>query len=219
MLSGNVSLSEWVSSEEMIDRYLAEHDPPKIIDLSGGSPDLVPEWIAWTMDTIESRGLSQSIYLWSDDNLSSDLLISQQQRTVLERIERYTGYGRVCCLKGLDGASFTFTTGVSEDEFELQLKILKAYLATSIDLYGYITLAYPPAGDDRDRICRLMDRLQVMRSDFLGRLVPLRVERFSPMVGRLSELRNHALRHQDELVEIWTEELARRSVYPIWSGL
>jgi uncharacterized Fe-S cluster-containing radical SAM superfamily protein len=219
MLSGNESVSEWLSPEEMIDRYLAEIDRPQIIDLSGGSPDLVPEWIAWTMDAIQSRNLSQSVYLWSDDNLSSDLMMSAEQRPLLHRIERYAGYGRVCCLKGVDASSFAFTTGASEYEFELQLETLKSYLATSIDLYGYVTLAYPPSSDDRDRICRLMDRLQEMRADFIGRLVPLRIEKFSTMIGRLDDKRNRALRHQDELVEIWVEELASRSVCPIWSGL
>jgi len=219
MLSGNETVSEWLSPEDMIERYVAENDRPKIIDLSGGSPDLVPEWIAWTMDAIQSRNLSGAVYLWSDDNLSSNLLMSQEQRTVLQRIERYAGYGRVCCLKGLDATSFAFTTGASADEFELQLEILRSYLATSIDVYGYITLAYLPTDDDRGRIRRLMDRLQTMRADFLGRLVPLRIEKFSTMVGRLRDQRNDALRHQDELVGTWVEELASRSVHPIWSGL
>jgi uncharacterized Fe-S cluster-containing radical SAM superfamily protein len=219
MLSGNEAISEWLSPEEIIDRYLAESNRPQIIDLSGGSPDLVPEWIAWTMDAIEARSLTESVYLWSDDNLSSDLLTSAEQRPLLRRIERYAGYGRVCCLKGLDGPSFAFTTGAPEDEFELHLETLKSYLATSIDLYGYITLACPPSIDDRSRIRRIMDRLQMMRADFIGRLVPLRIEKFSTMTGRLGGPRSDALRHQDELVVAWLEELASRSVRPIWSGL
>jgi uncharacterized Fe-S cluster-containing radical SAM superfamily protein len=219
MLSGNETVSEWLTPDEMIDRYLAEVDRPRIIDLSGGSPDLVPEWIAWTMDAIQVRNLSEFVYLWSDDNLSSNLLMSAEQRPLLRRIEQYAGYGRVCCLKGLDSSSFGFTTGASEDEFELQLRILKSYLATSIDLYGYITLACPPDIDDRGRIRRLMDRLQMMRADFIARLVPLRIEKFSTMAGRLDGYRNEALRHQDELVETWVEELAARAVRPIWSAL
>jgi uncharacterized Fe-S cluster-containing radical SAM superfamily protein len=219
MLSGNENVSEWLSPEEMVDRYLAESDRPRIIDLSGGSPDLVPEWIGWTIDALQSRNLSGSVYLWSDDNLSSDLLVSAEQRPLLRRIEQYAGYGRVCCLKGLDGASFAFTTGASEDEFERQLETLRSYLATSIDLYGYITLAFPPGTDYRGRIRRLMDRLQAMRADFIGRLVPLRIERFSTMVGRLDGQRNRALQYQDELVEAWVQELGSRSVLPIWSAL
>jgi hypothetical protein len=39
------------------------------------------------------------------------------------------------------------------------------------------------------------------------------------MISRLDKRRDDALRHQDELVEIWIEELAARSVFPIWSDL
>jgi uncharacterized Fe-S cluster-containing radical SAM superfamily protein len=219
MLSGNEVVSEWLSPDEMIERYLAEVDRPQIVDLSGGSPDLVPEWIAWTMDALDSNHLSESVYLWSDDNLSSDLLMSAESRPLLQRVERYAGYGRVCCLKGFDASSFTFSTGVSEDEFSRQLRTLKSYLATSIDLYGYITLACPPGRDHSGKIRRLMDELQTMRETFIERLVPLRIEKFSTMTGRLDSRRREALQYQDELIQIWIEELSLRSVRPIWSSL
>jgi uncharacterized Fe-S cluster-containing radical SAM superfamily protein len=219
MLSGNEAVSEWLSPDEMIDRYVAETDRPQIIDLSGGSPDLVPEWIAWTMDALESRGLATSVYLWSDDNLSSDLLVSTEMRSLLRRIEQYAGYGRVCCLKGFDAPSFAFSTGVSEEEFSHQLRRLKSYLATSMDLYGYITLACPPGRDHASKIRRLMDELQATQESFVERLVPLRIERFSTMVARLDSGRREALKYQDDLVEIWLEELSLRSVRPIWSDL
>jgi uncharacterized Fe-S cluster-containing radical SAM superfamily protein len=219
MLSGNDAVSEWLSPGEMIQRYLSEADRPQIIDLSGGSPDLVPEWIGWTMDALESMPLAGSVYLWSDDNLSSDLLMSAELRPLLERMERYAGYGRVCCLKGFDASSFTFSTGVPGDEFGSQLRRLRSYLTTSIDLYGYITLVCPPGRDHRGKIRRLMDELQTMQEQFIGRVVPLRIEKFSTMTTRLDHTRSDALRHQDEVVESWLEELSSRSVRPIWSGL
>jgi uncharacterized Fe-S cluster-containing radical SAM superfamily protein len=219
MLSGSEAVSEWLSPEDMVERYLAETDRPQIIDLSGGSPDLVPEWIAWTMDALQRRKLAASVYLWSDDNLSSRLLMSKELRPVLNRIERYAGYGRVCCLKGFDSSSFAFSTGASENQFGFQLEILRSYLMTSIDLYGYVTLISAPAKDHLDKIRRLMDCLQAMREDFIGRIVPLRIEKFSTMTARLDAQRSNALRYQDELLQIWLEELSLRSVRPIWSGL
>jgi uncharacterized Fe-S cluster-containing radical SAM superfamily protein len=219
MLSASHAVSEWLSPGEMIERYLCETDRPQIIDLSGGSPDLVPEWIAWTMDALESRQLSESVYLWSDDNLSFDLLMSAELRPLLHRIEQYAGYGRVCCLKGFDASSFAFSTGAPTHEFGCHLRTLKSYLTTSMDVYGYITLACPPGTDHRSKIRQFMDELQTMREGFIGRLVPLRIEKFSTMTGRLNCERNGALRYQDELVETWIEELSSRSVRPIWSGL
>jgi len=43
-----------------------------MIDLSGGQPDLTPEWIPWMMEELNNRGLTDKVYLWSDDNLSND---------------------------------------------------------------------------------------------------------------------------------------------------
>jgi len=171
------------------------------------------------MDALESRQLSSSVYLWSDDNLSSDLLVSEDLRPFLHRLERYEGYGRVCCLKGIDAASFAFSTGAPEGEFQLQLRILKSYLETSLDLYGYVTLAYPPVADHAGIIRGLMDTIQEMREDFIGRIVPLRIEKFSTMTARLDTVRSAALRNQDDLIEIWLEELSSRAIDPIWSGL
>jgi hypothetical protein len=179
----------------------------------------VPEWIAWTIDALQARDLSRFVYLWSDDNLSADLLFSTEHRASLRKIEGYQGYGRVCCIKGIDGPSFAYTTGAPEEEFEAQLGVLEAYLKTTIDLYGYITLAGPRGIDDRGHVRRLMDRLQVMRSDFLSRLIPLRIEKFSTMIARLDGQRTYALRYQDELVAMWAEELSSRSIRPMWSDL
>ncbi|WP_431205529.1 hypothetical protein ACQ86E_11800 [Bradyrhizobium betae] len=210
-------MSEWLDADEMIDRYLAEPEQPRIIDLSGGSPDLVPEWIAWTMDALRSREMTRSVYLWSDDNLSSDLLVQPSQSNLLREIERYEGYGRVCCLKGFDKVSFAFTTGASEEGFERQLEILKQYSRTSIDLYGYITLACPLVKDIKGRVQQLLDRLQAMSPEFVRRIVPLRIEQFSPMLSRMNVARSEGLKYQDEVASVWVEELSSRSIRPIWT--
>ena len=102
MLAGDPGKSQWLSAREMVAMHLAEPDAPGILDLSGGSPDLVPEWIAWTMDALEEAGAASSTYLWSDDNLSSDLLLRPEMTRVLDRIVGFPGYGRAFCLKGYD---------------------------------------------------------------------------------------------------------------------
>ena len=43
-----------------------------MIDLTGGQPDLTPEWVPWMIQEIRARGLEDTVYLWSDDNLSTD---------------------------------------------------------------------------------------------------------------------------------------------------
>ena len=54
-------------------RLLSEQEaPPLVIDLTGGQPDITPEWVPWMMEALIDRGLSNHVYLWSDDNLSND---------------------------------------------------------------------------------------------------------------------------------------------------
>src|SRR5690606_36319878 len=72
LLGANEALSGWLSASELIDLYLNESSRPRVIDLSGGQPELVPEWVPWMMRELTDRGLEREVYLWSDDNLSND---------------------------------------------------------------------------------------------------------------------------------------------------
>ena len=72
LLSGDSKYSSFLTCDEMVDLYLKEENPAPMIDLTGGQPDLTPEWIPWMMQTLIERGLDKKIFLWSDDNLSND---------------------------------------------------------------------------------------------------------------------------------------------------
>ena len=47
-----------VTTSEMVDEYFALEEPPPIIDLSGGQPDLVPEWSLWMVDALDAQAHS-----------------------------------------------------------------------------------------------------------------------------------------------------------------
>lgn len=210
MLSADPAVSEWRSASELVDLYFANPDRPPMIDLTGGSPDLAPEWIAWTMDAVEERGAVGDVYLWSDDNLSSDRLLKDEGRLLLDRIIAYgQGYGKVCCLKGFDGVSFVFNTGAKADGFEQQLSILEGYAESGVDLYGYITLTSPPRNDAADLVKRLVDRLAAIRADLPARFVPLRINEYSAMDPRVQELHRGAMEFQWELARVWTEAMPK----------
>jgi hypothetical protein len=138
-------------------------------------------------------------------------------RPTLRRIEAYRGYGRVCCLKGFDAASFEFTTSATGENFDRQISTLMGYLSTEMDIYAYITLVSPSAADARDGIRILFDRLQDVRADFVRRIVPLRIEKFGSMLHRLDSTREYAMTLQDEIASTWLEELRARGVSPIWN--
>ncbi|HET9896708.1 MAG TPA: radical SAM protein [Streptosporangiaceae bacterium] len=69
LLSGSERRARWFTAAELVDLYLTEPGRPTILDLSGGQPDLIPEWVAWTLQALADRG-ADDVYVWSDDNLS-----------------------------------------------------------------------------------------------------------------------------------------------------
>lgn len=204
-LRADPATSKWWTAEALVDAYLELDDRPPILDLSGGSPDLAPEWIAWTLEAIEARGETGETFVWSDDNLSSTRLLEGEGRGLLEAIARHPNYGRACCLKGFDGPSFAFNTRAHPDGFERQMAILSAYAGSEIDIYVYLPLVGPSDADPRALVGTIVDRLAAIRPDLPARTVPLFVGTFKTMQGRLDATRREALQRQWELLRHWQE--------------
>lgn len=208
LLRADNSRSEWVSAEQLVDAYLALPDRPPILDLSGGQPDLVPEWAAWTLRALIDRGVDSSTFLWSDDNLSNDYIFRYLSDEDLELLSTHPGYGRVGCLKGFDAESFAFNTGAAPELFERQLHLVGQMLTVFPDLHLYITLTTPQVSPTtRDSVRRLIDRLCELAPDLPARTLPLRIYPFTPTVPRMRAAHHVALSAQDAVVEMWTSAL------------
>jgi len=221
LLNGDESKGRWVSAGEMVDLYCAEHDPPPVIDLTGGQPDLVPEWVVWTMDAIVERELEDQCYLWSDDNLSNDYLWRLLSDAERERLATFRNYGRVGCFKGYDEASFAFNTRAESSLFHQQFDLMERLLALGLDLYAYATFTTPDARDAAEAMPRFVDRLQEIHEYLPLRTVPLEIRVFTPVLGRLKPVHETALQNQQHAIDAWNREIESRfsaSVreVPIW---
>jgi uncharacterized Fe-S cluster-containing radical SAM superfamily protein len=210
LLAANRRHSDWLSPGDLIDLYLGEADPTAMIDLSGGQPDLVPEWVPWMMQEIRSRGLEDRIYLWSDDNLSNDFFWRYLTPDQVRLIAEYPRYGRVCCFKGFDAASFAFNTAAEPSLFEAQFDLIRRLIVLGIDLYAYVTLTTPTLEDLRGRMRAFVDRLQGVDEALPLRTVPLEVRVFTPVRSRLDGEKGIVIESQKDVVEVWLEELGRR---------
>ena len=204
-MRADLATSAWRTAAALVDEYLALEARPPILDLSGGSPDLAPEWIAWTLDAIEQRDAKATTFLWSDDNLSSDRLLRPESRAMLARIARAENYGKACCLKGYDPLSFAFNTRAEPEGFERQLAILSGYARTGLDMYVYLPLVGPPDPAGRRRIEDLAQRLAAIRDDLPARTVPLFVASFGAMAHRMNAALDDSLKRQWELLAYWRE--------------
>jgi uncharacterized Fe-S cluster-containing radical SAM superfamily protein len=210
LLSADPRYSAWLSTAELIDLYLAQDSPPPMLDLTGGQPDLVPEWVLWTMQELRARGLSQRVYLWSDDNLSNDYFwrfLSDDDR---EFIASYPMYGRGCCFKGFNEESFVFNTCAAPDLFSQQFALMKRLLDLGLDIYGYVTLTSRTATAVESDMARFVDDLQALDPMLPLRVVPLEIKAFTPVVSRLTAAAKDSMRNQQLAVARWLAELDAR---------
>jgi len=210
LLNGNPDRSAWFTASEMLDLYLAQPDPPKMIDLSGGEPGLVPEWVLWMMHELEDRQLDSSVYLWSDDNLTCNYfwtVLTDKQR---EFLCSYRKYGKVACLKGFSSESFAFNTSLDSSLFQRRIHNLRQYVALDLDLYVYVTLTAPSIGRVKDEMSWFVDLLQDLNPNLPLRTVPLLIRNYTPTKARLTTERLLAFENQYAAAECWIDELSRR---------
>jgi uncharacterized Fe-S cluster-containing radical SAM superfamily protein len=212
LLSGNRQHSEFKSCDELLDLFLGEPGRPRVIDLSGGQPDLVPEWVIWFAQALTRRGLENDYFLWSDDNLSNDYLWRYLTRLQLDSLVGHRNYARVGCFKGFDEESFSFNTRAEPTAFLNQFTLMHRLVEAGFDVYGYATFTGPNSTRIRELMKRFMDLLQErVHPAFPLRTIPLRIRHFTPMGGRLPMAETEsALRVQEEAVGAWSDELASR---------
>jgi uncharacterized Fe-S cluster-containing radical SAM superfamily protein len=210
LLSANSAHSDWLSASNLIDLYLHQPDPPSMIDLTGGQPDLVPEWVPWMMEELQHRRLDKDVFLWSDDNLSNDYFwrfLSEGER---ELVATYENYARVCCFKGFDSESFEFNTLADPRLFDTQFDTFARLLETGMNLFAYATITTPSCEGINDGMRRFVDRLQEVHPNLPLRTIPLEIQMFTPVVDRLNEVKKKALKNQWLAVEAWIKELEER---------
>jgi hypothetical protein len=180
-------------------------------DLSGGSPDLVPEWTPWMMRALADAGLAETTYLWTDDNLSTTYLFDALPPADLALLRDYHNYGRVCCVKGFDARSFAFNTRAAPQDYDRQFEVLRRVLNLGLDVYGYVTLTSSHDDGVAQGVATLMDRLQAIDPNFPLRVIPLRIQVFTPVEQRLArdDVRERSLAVQ-EAIAAWMGQLERR---------
>ncbi len=211
LLGANPKYSYYLSANQLFDLYQSEENQYPIIDLSGGQPDLVPEWSLWMADELLKRGIENRVYLWSDDNLSNDYLWRYLSKQDIKRLSHYKNYGRVGCFKGFDEESFSFNTSTNPDLFNIQFTVMKRLIESEIDMYGYITLTAPSDIDIEGKVINFINRIQEeIHPLFPLRIIPLQIFEFTPTKPRMKSLHLDAIEIQKVAVSVWNNEIQKR---------
>jgi len=209
-LAADPNFGEYLSPNELVEMFVNEPQRASVLDLSGGQPDLVPEWTFWMMKAVERQGLHNEIFVWSDDNLSNDYFweyLLPEQRAYMAA---YPKYARVACFKGYDPTSFSFNTLAPPALFERQFQLYKRLLNEGFDMYAYVTFTNAPHGNVRDHVASFVDALQGIHPNLPLRTVPLKIAVFQATGSRVTPVHRDALVFQHTIHEEWSEQIEKR---------
>lgn len=207
---GNNMNSKWMTTDELIELYCSESERPMVIDLSGGNPELVPEWVVEMMRSLKNKGIDNTVYLWSDDSLSTDAFFRFLSNDDIDILKSYKNYGKVCCFKGFDFDSFRFNSSLPKHYFFIQKEMFRRYYQMELDMYGYITITTNNVDNIEKKVSSFMDYLQSIHANLPLRVIPLKIMVFGAMEHRLDEEKRQALKNQDVVLNAWKNELERR---------
>ena len=202
----------WFSAEELFDKFLEENiSDCYVIDISGGNPELTPEFVLWFMQAMMKKKKENDYYLWSDDSISTNSMESNLSRQDIEFMSNYKNYGKVCCFKGFDKYSYHFNTGYNESVYKDQFTYVKKYIDYGFDVYAYITLTTDNLDNIEKNIGGFFDYVQKnITEHFPLRIVPLKIIEFSPTQKRLNINYKRAILNQKVVLNIWNEEIEKR---------
>lgn len=200
----------WLSVNDLMDLYLEDPNRPKVIDLSGGNPELTPEWVYWWMEAIKKRGLEEKIYLWSDDTLSTDSMYKYLTMNQIQELAEYRNYGKVCCFKGFDEESYFFNSRFRDGSYNEQFNTLKKYINQGFDVYAYVTITCPNLENIEKKIRIFFDSLQRIHEMLPLRTIPLKIVAYGPTQQRMNQQHQIAINNQFIVKDLWMSELEKR---------
>lgn len=208
LLSADSACSEFVSPKMLLEKMRLENIYSNLIDLSGGQPDIVPEYVLWFLEARLELGIEKTHFVWVDDNLSTNYLWKYLSEDQISFILNRPGFARVGCLKGFDAESFAFNTHADKSLFARQVDILGHLVKTGFDQYGYITLTAMSVDGVDAKIARLLDEIQSrVHPNFPLRIVPLRIFQFGANADRYIK---EADENQFRVLDTWLSEMQKR---------
>lgn len=210
LLVGDSTRGEFLTVAEMIELYLAEKDPPAVLDLSGGQPDLVPEWCLWVMQELESRGLRGKVHVWIDDNLSGRFVRQFLSRDDIAYMASFPNHSRVGCFKGYDEDSFVFNTKAPKSGFRRQFEVLRDLIDDGFDMYAYATFTSQHVENLDSAMEDFVDRLQAIHPLLPLRTIPLEIKPYSVTVTREVSGLDGLLDRQEHAATAWEGQLRSR---------
>ena len=196
----------FLTSDELIDFFLSQENPPYVIDLSGGQPDLIPEWIPWMMEGLIKRNVENNFFLWSDDNLTTNYLFKFLSPEEMDLIQHYKNYAKVSCFKGISPPAYKYNSDLPYDAFELSFEIAKDLISLGIEIYFYVVFVVESLTQIEKDMDIFFNKLRSLHELVPLRTVPLKINVYGTTIEN-NKIREKAIENQYKVLSIWQEKL------------
>ncbi|MBI9013901.1 MAG: 4Fe-4S cluster-binding domain-containing protein [Clostridiales bacterium] len=197
--------SDMITVNQMISSTIENN--LNVIDLSGGQPDLAPQWPLWLLRRLNELSLSNKIFVWQDDNLSNWNMFDMLSDIEIKELSLYQNYSRVGCFKGFDELSYSFNTEMPPKRYNDQFDIYKDLLNEGFDMYSYVTFTCDSLTDIEKKIISFIERLRLIHVNLPLRTIPLEIMHFSPMGEQLESVYERAIENQYVVLKHWNNAL------------
>lgn len=199
--SGASVTSRYMSPAELLDLCCEDGKYPDNIDISGGSPDLVPEFTIWMLEEIEKRGLKGKISVWVDSNLNGEYYEKCLSNSDLHYISQFPGFKFLCSLKGWNEESAYFNSGL-RGVFRQQIECLEFFSKNGMNLYIYLTLLSSNFPSEED-LRKLFAQLYAINRDLPTYTIPLGIKPFHAVSENAKASLLNAWKMQIECANMW----------------
>jgi hypothetical protein len=126
-------------------------------------------------------------------------------------MQKFKNFGRVGCFKGFSPESFHENTRAPPGIFKRQIDIMSRWVDLGLDMYGYVTLTISNLNGFEQSLKNFMDDVQdKIHPNFLLRIIPLKIDLFTPVLGRMEKKWQDAIFNQYEVLSLWKSELDKR---------
>lgn len=175
-LDGTNKNSVFLQPEDIIGMFLETWPDIRNLDLSGGSPDLFPEFLFGLLHEIERVGLKGKITIWSESNLDTRFY-SRLSKGMMNYIITFPYFHLLCSLKGWDSESVLYNTQNTMN-FEEQVKGIEFFCRKHFPISVYLVFIGNRVATLED-IRKLYVRLKNIDMRLPEWCIPLYIKKFS----------------------------------------
>lgn len=174
-LDGTNPYSAYLKPKDILQMFLESWPNIRNLDISGGSPDLCPEFVLELLCEIERAGLKEKITIWVESNLDVNYYCKLPRKKI-EYMAAFPNFHLLCSLKGWDSPSVAFNTR-NTASFDQQLDGLRFFYQHNFSLSVYLVFVGKTIANNKE-VTELFNQLKRISRKLPEQCIPIYIKKF-----------------------------------------